>query len=1191
MEKNTMKTFYFNFEDGLEQKYIDWAKEAVQDFINLFPEYKDNFATTERNITYDNLGISILQTLAEQNRQYYEKMKRTQQSTEDFDETSFWQMFEKLPDGSYKPSFEKQIALATRNGMIDIQKLSQLQSDSFGNMYSASTPILVNVTKQKAHGNIRGISSETSINISAGTCANLGYTGEDLKTYFKDIIIHELGHTFNATHEERQNTVENLGSHCTDKNCLMYEYAYTNESFNRRKKLKNPFCADCMASMHDYMQNFLHFSKTQTQTHTNTNQLQSVNILDLPMFKDISEGELIALDNYMQTLEDNNIQRSPQEQLLDMISVFASARGSHNLAPQKGDNIIGTPEFLLATAKTDWSDAAKLSILKGKIYSFKRYVKYTPPFKIEDIENPTPEVKEIEDAQLYQGNLARVSDEGYWIRKYGQGYFDDIKADPNKEVHRFILNVNPSVDLFKKLDDFAVKYRCQYKFPNLLSWDGRADTVVIYTSDDRIAEQKKELVKIARPYVRTERMTNSLDGVKIADGIFIAKERDKADILNLAKQAESLLPQLAERLRNETNSSHRHPLSLGEFLSFEAIIDNVNAIPSPNHTISLPELNFENPGRREIFYIYNHLQKQNAPLAQKISDLSDKYNSDWAKMALDPEFKQIKDDFVKTLNSKNQNQTVQVSNEKLNEINDGTDKKFKKALREVFQPAAQKEGSTYVEDIKAVNYQAQIKHSDGRIDYIEASSANNVSLTSADKDGNPQVPGMERFRNLVEYAQKQNKNISFGDIKSPEFKAKLMIACLEAQPPVKMKGAPNLDKEFLDSLSDELKNQLHQAVLDAKRKQQNNNPNDNGKQTSEPTVTTPDNHYKKSQIACLKSLEAKEKLGKISKMEKAELDYIRADISRNIELEKAKAKYNSEDPRFEEHKQKSGLKIENYYYSSKTRTSDTNWKLHLDVVPNRNHPTTKAISEMLEKLDIEHKIAKGGENGKGMTIYVGNYADTLRLSKEINARFGKQIETSPCYVDQNLSEHYFNPKVSGRFWMQNTFKTQYPRSSVFGICPATGTKNNEMEALEAEYRIFDLAQKNGIIPAEDKFSDGSYNLMFFYDGDFHKSYIFHNIEAYCSHKLYEKELGEFYCGKHVDKFEKDFFGDKIPEKGTPERALWDKVADEYVAFVEKTHPNVIQKMKQETQGYKSVDFSKLPPLPQNMQGRGNGRTA
>ena len=326
-------------------------------------------------------------------------------------------------------------------------------------------------------------------------------------------------------------------------------------------------------------------------------------------------------------------------------------------------------------------------------------------------------------------------------------------------------------------------------------------------------------------------------------------------------------------------------------------------------------------------------------------------------------------------------------------------------------------------------------------------------------------------------------------------------------------------------------------------------------------------------------------------MEKAELNYIRADILKQTEFQKAKVKYHSEDPRFEEHKQKSGLKVENYYYSSKNRTSDADWKLHLDVVPNRNHPTTKAISEMLEKLDIEHKIAKGGENGKGMTIYVGNYADTLRLSKEINARFGKDIEPSPCYVDQNMSEHYFNPKVSGRFWMQNIFKTQYPRSSAFGICPATETTNNEMEAIEAEYRIFDLGQKNGIIPTEDKMSDGSYGLTFFYHGDFHKSYVFHNLEAYCSHKLYEKELGEFYCGKDVDKFEKYFFEDKIPEKGTKKRADWDKVAQEYVSFIENTHPNLIQRMKQETQKYQSIDFSKLPPMPKNRQFRRGGRSA
>ena len=412
-----MKTFFFNFEDGLDEQYIDWAKEAVQDFINLFPEYKDNFSTDERNIAYDNLGI--LQAIAEKNKQTYKERKRAQQSTEDFDETSFWQMFEKLPDGSYKASLKKQIALATRNGMIDIQKLSRLQADSVGNMYSASTPILINITKQKAHGNIRGISDELGINVSAGTCAALGYTGEDLKTYFKDIIIHELGHTFNATHEERQNTVENLGSHCTDKNCLMYEYAYTNESFNRRKKLKEPFCADCMISMRDFMQNRLHFTKA----------------------------------NESQTLH------------------------------------------------------------------------------------------------VHQG-------------------------------------------------------------------------------------------------------------------------QDKS---NTAE--------------NTTN----------------AVVD----------------------------------------------------------------------------------------------------KDFKKALREIFQPSAAKQKAEYKEDIKAPDYRAEITHANGSVDTIVAKSANNIALSAKDKDGKPKMPNMQRFRDIVALAQKQGSVIEFGNIKSPDFKARLMLACMEAKPAMKMLGAPELNDEFVQSIQDD----------------------------------------------------------------------------------------------------------------------------------------------------------------------------------------------------------------------------------------------------------------------------------------------------------------------------------------------------------------------------------------------------
>ena len=828
-----MKTFYFNFEDGLEQKYIDWAKEAVQDFINLFPEYKNNFATDEKNISYDDL--EILQKLAAHNKQVYEERKRTGQSTEDFDEASFWQMFEKLPDGSYKASFEKQIALATRNGMIDIQKLSRLQADSAGNMYSASTPIFVNITKQKAQGNIRGISGELGLNVSAGTCANLGYTGEDLKNYFKDIIIHELGHTFNATHEERQNAVDNLGWHCKDKNCLMYEYAYTNESFKRRKKLKEPFCADCMTSMRDFMQNRLHFTKT----------------------------------------------------------------------------------------------------------------------------------KENQTLYVNQGN-------------------DNQKTTENEP----------------------------------------------------------------------------------------------------------------------------------------------NAVVDPS---------------------------------------------------------------------------------------------FKKTLREIFQPSAAKQKAEYKEDIKAAEYSAEIKHANGSIDTIVAKSANNITLSAKDKDGNPRMPNMQRFRDIVALAQKQGSAIEFGNIKSPDFKARLMLACMEAKPAMKMIGAPELNDAFLQTIQDEklkgalqiMKNKLQtQEQSKPQQNQQEATPAPEPKtqstaetkpqpepQPQQPTpapeqtpTLIPQNDYERSRETRRKSLEAKEKLGKISKMEKAELEQIYFEIKRAEALEDAKKRTNNSiDPRSAEHEKESGFKAECYSNHPQRNEFLNGWKLHLDVVPNRNHPTTKSLSEMLEQLDIKHKIARGGQNGKGMTIYVGSYADTLRLSKEINSRFGKEIAVPPIYTDQKDEEYDFNKIVTGRFFMQEVYSTQYPIGKVKGICPAIATNDSSFKEQKSEGWIFSLAQKYNIIPTGDSLRD--YSLILGNKKDFHKSYLFHNLEAYCSHKLYEKELGEYYCGKDADKFEKDFLGDKIPEKGTPERANWDKVAESFVNIIENEYPNTIQKMKQKSQNYKPVDFSKLPPMPQNTQVRGGGRSA
>ena len=744
-----MKTFFFNFEDGLEQKYIDWAKEAVQDFINLFPEYKENFATNERNITY--ASLDVLQTLAEKNKQIYEERKRTGQSTEDFDETSFWQMFEKLPDGSYNASLKKQIALATHNGMIDIQKLSRLQADSAGNMYSASTPILINITKQKAHGNIRGISDELGINVSAGTCAALGYKGEDLKTYFKDIIIHELGHTFNATHEERQNTVENLGSHCKDKNCLMYEYAYTDESFNRRKKLKEPFCADCMTSMRDYMQNSLHFTKT------NDNQLQSVNtqkqnnLANISYFSNLSLEETKLLEAYDKYLEDNNISREDKDMFFDKMYLIADMRSQTNQSGQTPKKFLHPETFNFKNyCNSNWNDPYHLKALRTKIYEEKKYVLYSSDAW--DGKSPVTRDKDGKIAYFAAGGQTAKGDElakrlldttdmktqgdylsGGWIFRLPPSMKENQKVE-----QRFAVNALPDEKLFDALDAFAKNHNAYYKTAPAYSWHKRNDPVVIYCTQAPDKATIDELKTIVSPYIRREKpdRMNDMDGTLIADGLITAQEPSLEDVKKLFDEIKTYNKTLAETLKLEIKDGNNpnNPLSLGQFEAYKKILENYKQAFKPLQILNVNQGN-------------------------------DNQNSTGNEPIVDPS--------------------------------------FKKALREIFQPSAAKQKAEYKEDIKAPEYHAEITHANGSIDKIVAKSANNITLSAKDKDGKPKVPNMQRFRDIVALAQKQGSVIEFGDIKSPDFKARLMLACVEAKPAMQMVGAPELNDAFLQTIQDE----------------------------------------------------------------------------------------------------------------------------------------------------------------------------------------------------------------------------------------------------------------------------------------------------------------------------------------------------------------------------------------------------
>ncbi len=104
-----------------------------------------------------------------------------------------------------------------------------------------------------------------------------------------------------------------------------------------------------------------------------------------------------------------------------------------------------------------------------------------------------------------------------------------------------------------------------------------------------------------------------------------------------------------------------------------------------------------------------------------------------------------------------------------------------------------------------------------------------------------------------------------------------------------------------------------------------------------------------------------------------------------------------------------GLK---YEYPDK---AGVGWKIHLAVSHNPNDPLTARIAAFTHMHRFVYKIGQGGsqEEGKGMTIYVGDRDTTEDLAQDLMDAFGKEI---PEPIGDVLGEDMgIVGKVWGRF--------------------------------------------------------------------------------------------------------------------------------------------------------------------------------
>lgn len=221
-----MKKIVIHTQKGIKPELKLTAKQAVEEFLNMFPEYKNSF-----KIEFRDDHFFIEEAI---------NKSRVPERPNEINATKLTEILNR--DVCDNKRFEE-IPLCLVNDYIFDKKKDyydrEILTDCLG-----LTGSVKNESNNKEY---------CSVAVSAKAC------GAD-KELIKTIFIHELGHVFNATHENRKNV---SGFHCENDLCIMgaRNYPILSRERLRRKNKKSklypngrpPFCDDCIASMREYL--------------------------------------------------------------------------------------------------------------------------------------------------------------------------------------------------------------------------------------------------------------------------------------------------------------------------------------------------------------------------------------------------------------------------------------------------------------------------------------------------------------------------------------------------------------------------------------------------------------------------------------------------------------------------------------------------------------------------------------------------------------------------------------------------------------------------------------------------------------------------------------------------------------------------------------------------------------------------
>ncbi len=166
--------------------------------------------------------------------------------------------------------------------------------------------------------------------------------------------------------------------------------------------------------------------------------------------------------------------------------------------------------------------------------------------------------------------------------------------------------------------------------------------------------------------------------------------------------------------------------------------------------------------------------------------------------------------------SENSEQDEQTNNNSLVPANRYDYSTYEKFFRDLCDEANNDSERDYKLEYKEIvsdsGYQADLvrKNKDNdeeqNTTHITINDNNKVVMNATKADNSKIVPDQDRFDDLVELAHNQGMEIKFCNISTPEYAARLYLACIKHKPPVKM-------IEAWDIHNDEFKGKIEESTL------------------------------------------------------------------------------------------------------------------------------------------------------------------------------------------------------------------------------------------------------------------------------------------------------------------------------------------------------------------------------------------